>query len=252
MIIDAHAHLGTSRIGGGSTSLDELCRAMEADAVDMAILQPFPYPTVPAEEVHDQIAELARRYPGRFYGLASISPHLPEKAYYREAERCIRELGFVGLKLHPLGHLAPILSAVADKAFVAAAALGVPLMIHTGAGVPFTLPALAIPRARKFPDLSIILAHAGESLFAEEALVAALECSNVLLETSGCPPGWIRRFIGALGGERMLFGSDLTDNLRSELGKYESLEIPDADRRAALAGTAARVFDLAAKRGRQA
>ena len=92
-------------------------------------------------------------------------------------------------------------------------------MIHTGFDVPFTLPSLAIPRARQYPGLSLILAHAGESLYAEEALVAATECANITLETSWCNTGQIQGFIRTLGSGRVMMGSDLPENLPAELAK---------------------------------
>ena len=59
-------------------------------------------------------------------------------------------------------------------------------MVHTGPGIPFALPALCIPAARKYPDLKIVLAHAGFAVFTAEAQVAATVCDNLYLETSWC------------------------------------------------------------------
>ena len=244
MIIDAHAHLGASAISGLDVTEKALLESMDRAGIEAAIVQPFPFPPVPAREVHDAIAELAGRYPGRIFGMASLTPHLPAEEYRREAERCVRELGFVGLKLHPLGHLAPILSRAADIVFETAALLEVPLMIHTGFGVPFTLPALAISRARKYPRLPIVLAHAGESLYSEEALVAAEECANITLETSWSKPGEIRRFIVELGCRRVMMGTDLPDNAQTEMAKYRSIDISEEDRRISLGATAQAVFGL--------
>jgi len=244
MVIDAHAHLGGSAISGLEVSSDQLLGAMDEAGIDAAIVQPFPHPSRPAPELHDAIAELAQKHRGRIYGLASISPHLPEEEYAREAERCIGGLGFVGIKLHPLGHLAPIRAASSDIVFATCARLGVPIMIHTGFGVPFTLPSLAIPRARQYPDLTIVLAHAGESLYSGEAVVAAEECPNVYLETSWSKPGEIRGFITKLGSGRVMMGTDLPDNARTEMAKYRSIAVDDADRKRSLGETARDVFGL--------
>jgi hypothetical protein len=244
MIIDAHMHLGGSAISGLNISEADIISTMDRAGIDASIVQPFPYPPGPVQEVHDSIARFAAKHPHRIFGMASISPHLPADDYRREAERCIKELGFVGLKLHPLGHLAPILSRAADVFFETASWLTVPAMIHTGFGVPFTLPALAIPRARQYPNLQIILAHAGESLYSEEALVAAGECENIHLETSWSKPGEIRHFLRKLGGGRVMMGSDLPDNTETEITKYRSIDIGEEERAAGLGLTAIRIFRL--------
>lgn len=244
MIIDAHAHLAGSAISGLHVEADVLLATMDQADVDAAVVQPFPRPQTSVEQVHDAIAVLAEKNRGRIFGLASIDPHWSADRYRREAQRCIHDLGFVALKLHPLGHLASINAAASDVVFQTASELGVPLMIHTGFGVPFTLPALAIPRARQYPDLKIVLAHAGESLYAAEALVAATECANIFLETSWSQPGGIQKFITTLGPQRVMMGSDLPNNLESELAKYRSIDISGEQRRRCLGLTAREVFGL--------
>ena len=115
------------------------------------------------------------------------------------------------MKLHPLGHLAPIHTAVSDIVFETAADLGIPVMIHTGFGVPFTLPALAIPRARRYPDLKIILAHPSFP-WQEEALSVATHKPNVYIDLSGWSPKYfppiLVRYINSILQDKMLFGSD--------------------------------------------
>ena len=87
---------------------------------------------------------------GRFYGLASLTPHQDRDAYRREVERCVKQLKFVGVKIHTIGHSVNPLSEDADFVFQTASELGIPVMVHTGPGVPFALPALCIPPARKY------------------------------------------------------------------------------------------------------
>lgn len=106
MIVDTHQHLGRSMFSRVETSEAELIGAMDANAVDAALVMPQPT----REEIpplHDRIAEAAGRHRGRLFGIASIDPWRPEREYAAEARRCVRELGFVALKLHPLGHNLP-------------------------------------------------------------------------------------------------------------------------------------------------
>jgi uncharacterized protein len=102
----------------------------------------------------------ARSIRGAFWGLASLSPHVGKDKYQREIERCVKESKFVALNLHTIGHAANPLSEDGDLAFAIAHHFGITAMVHKGAGIPFSLPALCIPAANKYPKLKIVLAHA--------------------------------------------------------------------------------------------
>ena len=120
----------------------------------------------------------------------------------------------------------------------------VPAMVHTGPGVPFALPALCIPAARKYPDLKIILAHAGFAVFTAEAQVAASVCGNLYLETSWCIGEDIRWMIDTIGADRVMLGADLPSNVPVEYAKYKALELKPDVYDKVLGGTAIDVFKL--------
>jgi len=216
---------------------------MDKHLVDASVVQPFPGAPDPGV-VHDLIAQLAREYPGRFYGVASVNPHQDEGAYRSEVERAVQDLGFVGVKLHAIGHAVNPRSRDARVVFETAAALGVPVMIHTGHGVPFAEPAMWIPLAREFADTTVILAHAGAPGFTGPAIAVAEVCPNVVLETSWCSPHDIAQAIRRLGAARVMFGSDLHFNLEVEIAKYRSVGLSEDELRACLGDTAVRVFRL--------
>jgi len=243
MLIDAHTHLGTCRVFGSDVPREVLSRAMDEHAVDLAVVQPFPGAPDPAA-VHDEIAALAREHPGRFAGLASLNPHLDPEVYRAEITRCVRDLGFVAVKAHAIGHALNPLTPDARMVFEVATDLGVPVMVHTGPGIPFAEPAMWIPLARAFPDTTVVLAHAGAGIFTGPAVVAAEVCSNVILETSWCNPQDIGRAVRTLGPERVMFGSDMPFNVGPELAKYRAAGLTEAQLEGPLWRTAARVFRL--------
>jgi predicted TIM-barrel fold metal-dependent hydrolase len=227
-VIDAHEHLGECRVFGLRATEEELLRSMEECGIDAMIVQPFPGAEDPMK-THDRIANLCGKYPGRFFGLASLSPHRNRSAYRQEVERCIRDLKFVGIKLHTIGHAVLPLSEDGDMIFQAGQDLGVPVMVHTGPGIPFALPSLCIPPARKYPHLKIVLAHAGFAVFSAEAQVAASVCNNIYLETSWCTGEDILWMIKTLGPERVMMGADLTNNIPVEIAKFKALDLdPEA------------------------
>jgi uncharacterized protein len=120
----------------------------------------------------------------------------------------------------------------------------VPLIVHTGLGAPAALPSLIIPRARQFPSLPIVLAHAGFVAYADEAIVTAQECPNVYLEPSWCQYYQAQKMIAAIGSGRMMMGSDHPPNLAVELAKWRATGIAEEDLRAVLSETPRRLFGL--------
>lgn len=244
MIIDTHQHLGQSMFSGVETTEDQLLAAMDRDQVDIALAMPQPTRAA-IGPIHDAIADSVTRNPGRLYGMASIDPWWSDRQYESEARRCVRQLGFVGLKLHPLGHNIAPNHPSADKVFRLAAELGVPVIVHTGLGTPWSLPSLCIGPARRYPHLPVILAHAGWALYSSEAFVAAEVCPNILLEPSWCPTYVARKMIDQFGADRVMFGSDHLTNLPVELTKYRSIGLSDEQLAMVLGGTARAVFPLA-------
>lgn len=242
MIIDVHSHLGWSDVFSAGVTEDVLLSTMAANGIDAAMVMPAAGSA--PRETHDAIADLARRHPGSIFGIASLTPLVGEEAYEEEVERCVRELGFKALKLHPLAHAASPALPVTDVVFRTADRLGVPVIVHTGTGAPFALPSLLIRRARQFPELKIVLAHAGFAIYTEEAIIAAEVCPNIYLEPSWCQIQDIRRMVRTLGPDRVMYGGDLPPNVPIELMKYRSMDLTDDERNLCLGGTARRVFNI--------
>jgi|SRR5581483_7291089 len=243
-VVDAHYHLGACRVFGLQADEDAILAAMDRNGVDAAIVQPFPGVSDPAA-VHDRIAALARAQPGRIHGMVSLNPHAPDReGWVREVERCVRDLGFVAIKLHTIGHAVNPLSEDGGLVFETARRLGIAVMVHTGMGIPLAAPSLVGPRAKQYPEVPIVLAHMGFVITAAEAVLTAAHYPNVSVETSWSTVGDIGWAIQTLGAGRVMFGSDTADNLPVELAKYHSMALSDETRAAVLGGTAARVFKL--------
>lgn len=243
MIIDTHTHVGHCDVFDADQQADALLASMDRAGVHAAVVQPFPG-SRDARADHDAIADLARRHPDRIVGLSSLNPHRPAREYADEVGRCVREHGFVGVKLHTIGHAVAPGSEAAQLVFRTAADLGVPVMIHTGPGVPFAEPAAWIPMARTFSEVPVVLAHAGASLFVLAAIAAAEVCPNVVLETSWCNPQEIRKAVTTLGDGKVMFGSDMLFNTEVELTKYRAVGLGPDERPELFDGTARRVFGL--------
>lgn len=242
-IVDAHVHLGTCRVFGRDLSSDVVLNSMDENGIATSIVQPYPGAPDPTL-VHDEIHALNTSTDGRIWGLASFNPHRDEAEYFEEIRRCVKDLGFVGVKLHTIGHAVDPGSEDAKTVFATARELEIPVMVHTGPGLPFADPTLLMGPARQFPDVQIVFAHAGHGIVSGNALAVAEVCENVILETSWCRPGDIGNMIARLGGSRVMFGTDSPGNVTTELAKYRSLDLDEATRSDVLGGTARRLFHI--------
>jgi predicted TIM-barrel fold metal-dependent hydrolase len=242
-IIDSHLHLGPCRVFDAEVTADDLVRVLERNDVSLGLVMPFPGAPDPAA-IHDSIAELGRSS-GRVQGIVNLNPHCDRGAYAAEAERCVKELGFVALKLHTVGHAVEPMSRDGRVVFEEAARLGVPVMVHTGGvGEPFASPSHCLPLAAEFSETPVVLAHAGMGVSTREAAVLAEARANVWLETSWCSILDLLWLVEYLGPERLMMGSDSLENLPLAIAAYRELGLDDRGLGRCLAGTAEEVFGV--------
>lgn len=186
--------------------------------------------SIPADEA--SVAAAVRRHPTRLVGLFMTDPTAPDAV-----DRVTRGLGPLGLRgvcLFPAMHRYRLDDERALRVVEAVAARsGAVLFVHCGVlsvgarkklGLPsrfdFRLgdPLAVHVLARSFPQMPIIIPHFGAGFF-REALMAAGESPNILLDTSSSN-SWIRYHPGltldqvfrqaleVVGPDRLLFGTD--------------------------------------------
>ena len=230
MIIDVHAHLGEDVVFDEELTEEELEAAYEKHGVDGGIVQPY-LPRIYMEDhkkIHDRIHKLTQTGRKKYWGMASINPHFTPEDYDREANRCIKELGFVGIKITPIGHATHPSSKDALHVWEVCRALNVPLMIHTGAGVPFSDPMSVAKALESFQDVTCVLAHAGSEMHNQQATYLAAKFDNVYLEPSWVGVLGVMNMIKTVGCGKIMYSSDNIYNIPVELAKYKSL-IPNPD-----------------------
>jgi predicted TIM-barrel fold metal-dependent hydrolase len=240
-IFDTHTHLGEARHSGRCYGVDDLLHDMDAHGVDQAVVIPFPV-VEDHRRQHDLIGAAVRAHPGRLTGAASIYPFIPTIDFRDEVRRCRETYGFRALKLQPQYHGLNPASRSSDFFFEAALENQMVVICHTGAGLPFAAPSLCMMPARKFPELTIVLAHSGGGLFVHEAIVAATFCPNIVLEMSSLMPHHALEVLAHVPSTRLMIGSDLPESIETEIGKILTLDIPDQDKRNILSQTACGVF----------
>lgn len=224
MILDAHSHLGDDVIFDCAHTEEDLLVNNRKYGITGGIVQPFigrPYMEI-TRQYHDRIYEFCRNN-RNYWGMASINPHFRHEEYAEEAGRCIRELGFIGLKLTPVSHAVNPESEDGLFVFETARKLGVPVMVHTGYGIPFADPEKLRKVAALYPDVKMVIAHLGSGFYAAQAIHLAQEYEQVYLEPSGCGIGETYEALRALDGKKVMFSSDSPLQIPTELAKYRTI-----------------------------
>jgi uncharacterized protein len=204
MIIDSHTHV--QRVPGSfwDSPPERLIRLMDEASVEKSVI--MSYGGAPVEIAVDYIDQCVREYPGRFIGYANLDPR--EEGSTRLLQYAVKNLGFRGLKLHPVAYELHPVHPLSIGILKAAAELQVPVLFHCG-DEEYTLPLQLAQAAARCSDTTIIFGHMGGYFHVEDAIRAAREYPNIILETSAMPyPYLIREAVKHIGSKRVLFASD--------------------------------------------
>lgn len=207
MIIDMHMHIEDAEALGWKMSAADCVRAMDEAGVDKAVVMTLTDLPGLNPRGLELIAEACQGHPDRLYGFVRLNP-----AHLHQAKQllatAITELGFKGLKLHPVSSLQHPGGAATIDLIQQAGELGVPTLFHCG-DEPMSTPLSIAPAAAACPDSVIVLGHMGGYFHVEEAIDVAEQYPNIILETSAMPyPEKIRLAVNRIGAERVVFGSD--------------------------------------------
>jgi len=207
VIIDAHLHVDDIPALGWSLEAGHCVRRLDEAGIDRGVVMTI----VDAPEVNpgalELIAEACAAYPGRLDAFARIHPWYGEQSLAL-LERAIGELGFKGLKLHPVSTIAHPSGEDTLRLIRRAAEHSAPTLFHCG-DEPLTTPLAIAHAAEACPEATIILGHMGGYFHSDEAIDVAERFPNVVLETSAMPyPAKIRAAVERLGPDRILYASD--------------------------------------------
>lgn len=185
---------------------------------------------------HQDVVDLVKRDPERFYKFFWFNPNIDseqEERSYKILETHFKN-GFCGVKIHSGIHLVKIPRDIMKLAsFMQEFNKNYPLFVH------FTPKFSAFggisskdiaKLARLFPDLQIIVGHAGLAMeFAIDFGLTLKQYKNVYFETSCSIPYALFSLIKTIGHKRLLFGSDapVTNPLQLEIDKILCLPIID-------------------------
>lgn len=190
--------------------IPNLLQDMQHYAITHSVVLPIEYP-----DMIDRSARLIT-------ACQSTTPLLPFCSVHPRDPQRLSKLhtymhnGAYGLKLHPNFQQVPLDDRATFELCEAYREYHRPLILHSGLTgrerwfQPHKRYA-SLERLTElpgnFPDLPIVLAHAGITQYAQ-AIRLGQKHDNIYLEISGQPARHIRQALDALGVERLLFGSD--------------------------------------------
>lgn len=226
--------------------------AMDQAGVSKALLCAWHGPNGPLIS-NAEVAQVVDANPDRFAGVAAVDLTNPVGAV-REIHRCVRDLGFVAVRVVPwLWNLPPNTSRY-YPVYAACVELGIPFCTqigHTGPLCP-SEPGRPIPYLDEvlldFPDLVVVGGHVGYP-WIHEVLSLATKYPNFYIDTSAyvlhrLPPELVE-FMHERGRTRVLFGTNWP--MLSPAHCLQHLDKLGLDEEATtmfLAGNARRVFKL--------
>lgn len=231
-------------------------RHLAEEGVDAAVLVNYVSPRVMGfpPEVNDWLLAYAKGS-ARLLPMGGVHPDATPDVG-AEAERVLRA-GARALKVHPGHQLLHPYDERLRPLYEAAVRHRAPVTIHTGTSVfpgaknryadPLSVDDVAVD----FPDLRILLAHAGRPFWYEKAFFVARRHENVLLELSGIPPRKLLDVLPRLPdlAHKCIWGSDWPSpgvkSLRRNVEDFLSLPgLTDAQKGAVLWDNGAALFGL--------
>lgn len=204
-----------------------LIEQMDQAGVDTSILLNVDWelgmesrPGVSVGEVHARYGQLARASNGRLVAFAGVDPRRADALSLLE-QACDGH-GMAGLKLYPPVGFYPY-DEIVNPLYEACAERGIPVVVHTGSTLGLLRPRFGNPLylqdvQRRYPSLTLWIAHAGATWWWDEAVAVARAGIDTYLELSSWQQfaydyeeTFVRRLgrtLSAVGSEKLLFGSD--------------------------------------------
>lgn len=204
---------------------------------------------------NDEVAVILREHSGRFQALAGVNLARPLEAV-RELRRCVRQLGFCGLRLVPWLWGLPPDDRRYYPLYAECVQLGVPVCLQVGHTGPLlsSEPGRPIPYlehvALEFPELVIVAGHIGAP-WTTEVISLATKFENLFVDTSAWKasryPREFVEFMRGHGARKVMFGTNYPMLTAAAcLEGLDELCLGPAATEAFLGGNARRVFRLGA------
>lgn len=238
---------------------ENLLRHMDEQGVERLCCINYVSPDVMGftREVNDWIADYTKDHRDRLVPVGSVNPL--HEMNVRDEIRRVLDLGIGMIKIHPPHQLFSPNAYRGElwqlvEIYRECETRGVPVMFHTGTSV--------FPRARNvfadpmpvddvavdFPNLKIILAHAGRPLYGETAFFLARRHPNVNIDLSGIPPKALPKYFPRVAqiADKVVWGTDWPSpgvaSMKRNVEEFRSLELGEAVEKKILWENAEKLF----------
>jgi predicted TIM-barrel fold metal-dependent hydrolase len=237
VIWDLHCHIGQFAGRTPDEKMADMIRFADRMGIDRlcvymgmtSIIDPTPEQL---RQQNNEALQAISHWAGRAFGFVYLNPNHVQVSL-DELNRCVRDGPMVGVKLWVARRAsAPELDPIIDRA----AALKAVIFQHTwfkttdnlaGESRPMDL----VELARRHPSVSIICGHTGGNW--EIGIRTIRGVKNLYSDLAGSDPtaGYVEMAVRELGGERVIYGSDVGGrSFAAQLGKVMGAQIPAAAR----------------------
>ena len=242
-VIDTHTHFGPYQgIYFPKVAPEQMIDSMDRCGVTFCITTPH-MALVDTDRGNMQTAELVAEHPQRFKGYWGVNPNYPERTK-RDLARFEEFSGFVGFKFLSDYHKVAITDDRYAPVLEYAQEQELPILMHTWGNSGFDGPALVEQVAEKYPDVIILMGHAGHGQW-DKSIQVAQDYPNVYLELTAAYSvrGALEAMVKGAGSEKITFGTDLPwFDPHYGIGCVLFSRITDEDRRNILHRNAERIF----------
>ncbi|MDD5728765.1 MAG: amidohydrolase family protein, partial [Victivallales bacterium] len=193
----------------------------------------------------EQLSEIVRAYPGRFYALLYLNPLLPAEFLKTLLRQYILDGPLTGVKLTCQMNAR---DARLDELCRFLEAHDIPVLWHSwyktvGKYHFESDPSDIAVFAGKFPGIRILMAHLTAAR--SRGIQDIRQFPQVSVDTSGSQPedGYLEYALRHIGADRILFGSDYPcRDLPTQLGRIESVELTGSEKEKILYSNALKFF----------
>ena len=249
MVIDVHAHLGHWYFPISEMTPSDLLRQMDRFGIDCTLVSSSLALRYDFIRGNRELAE-SLVSTSRILAYVTVNLHYPHESIdqihaYKDYRDSMGIRRFVGVKIHPMINNKRFDSKAGFLVAEAACPADMPRLLHTD-GSERETPRQILPVLQEFPDLKIILAHAG-GLDWHLATDIADSGPHVFAEIcSSCSsPDKILQLMDAFGSNRVLFGTDTTlFHPGYALGMVQDAPLSNEERVRILGGNALQLFSI--------
>ena len=234
--IDAHVHILPDAVHEANPDSDDVWvyadlhkyRAMmDRLSIEKAVIMPLNDPWLmymefTIDEVHKNLYDMKRRYPGKFYAFADMDTRNTPAESVEAIHKAIVAYGLDGIKIHPNNTGIDLDSDYNQSIFSYAQEERIPVAIHSYPNTENDRSAAyrIVNVLNQYPDLTVIISHMGA--YQWEQLLP----THSFLDISAILPEYVRTYgvsgtneiLRKFGADRLIFSTDYPDSrtLKSE------------------------------------